>query len=181
MSDERTAVVRPAVAADAAGIAHVHVESWRTTYRGIVPDAYLDALSIEERTARWQRVLSADRPGYGVFVAEHGGAVVGFADGGRSDSRVASFTGELYAIYLLAGRQRRGTGERLLRAVAAHLAGAGHDGMMLWVLAENAPARRFYERLGGVVVGEQTITIGGAELAELAYGWPDLARWLAGR
>lgn len=47
--------------------------------------------------------------------------------------------------------------------------------MLLSVLAANAPARRFYQALGGEVVGQQPIEIAGVTLAEVAYGWPDVA------
>ena len=51
--------------------------------------------------------------------------------------------------------------------------------MLLWVLAEN-PSRGFYEALGGAEVRQQTITIGGRELVEIAYGWRDITPPIAG-
>ena len=47
--------------------------------------------------------------------------------------------------------------------------------MLLWVLQDNHPARRFYESMGGEHVDEKTITIGGTDLIEVAYGWKDIA------
>ena len=46
--------------------------------------------------------------------------------------------------------------------------------MIIWVLKDNLKARAFYEAMGGVPVSEKTITIGGAELIDVAYGWPDI-------
>lgn len=168
-------VIRAAMAGDAGGIARVHVESWRSTYRGIVPDRFLAGLSVEQREQVWHRNIITDRPDYRVFIAENvSGRVIGFADGGPERTGDRQYPGELYAIYLLAGEQRRGVGRRLVRAVAEHLCGRAIPAMLLWVLAEN-PARRFYEAIGGRELRSQPIEIGGARLDEVAYGWDDVA------
>ncbi len=166
-------MIREATAADAPAIARVHVESWRTTYRGIVPDEALANLSTERRERFWAAVLSKpDSPEF-VYIAEDDtGAAIGFASGGPEREDNPAYTGELYAIYLLAGRQGKGIGRHLAWMVAERLAAAGHETMLVWVLAEN-PACRFYAALGGVPVREKQITIGGTSLTEVAYGWSD--------
>jgi GNAT superfamily N-acetyltransferase len=166
-------VIREANAADAPAIARIHVESWRTTYRGIVPDDVLENLSMERRERFWAEILRApDGSGFAYVVEDDTGAVVGFAAGGPERENDPRYTGELYAIYLLAGQQGKGVGRRLARAVAERLAAMGHGGMLVWVLAAN-PACRFYAALGGMPVWEKTITMGGASLTEVAYGWAD--------
>lgn len=165
--------IRPATPADAAAITWAHVEGWRTTYRGIVPDEYLDGLSVEQRRTVWERRLAHPDPGHVTFVAEdESGRVFGFADGGHNrDAETAErYAGELLALYLLPETRRQGAGARLFRAVAGALAANGMPGMLVWVLAEN-PSRAFYERMGGHFVREAPITIGGAALVEVAYGW----------
>ena len=176
-------VVREARPADVPGIARVHVDTWRTTYRGIVPDDYLDALSYEARERFWARALERlaaagamgeAHPG-GHFVAEApGGEIVGFASCGREATGDPHYPGELYAIYVLDAWQGQGLGRRLARAVADQLAAAGLDAMLVWVLADN-PMRRFYEALGGRLLREKQVEIGGVALVEVAYGWPDTA------
>ena len=167
--------IREATIDDAPAIAAVHVTAWRETYRGIVPDDFLDGLAVEPRERMWRDTL-ARRAERAVYVAEGaGGRVIGFASGGpreASDPAYASYTGELYAIYLLREAHGQGTGRELVHAVAGRLAEAGMRSLLIWVLAEN-PSCRFYEALGGTLVGEQPITIGGQALVEVAYGWPD--------
>lgn len=166
--------IRPATLADVPGIARVHVDSWRTTYRGMVPDDYLDNLSYERRATYWTEELSRpDNPHFAVVAGADDGEIVGFASGGPERHGDPVYTGELYAIYLLAQSQREGGGRALVHAVAARLALAGHPAMLLWVLSGN-PARRFYERLGGQPLQVKTLILGGAELEEVAYGWPDI-------
>lgn len=163
--------IRTATVADAPSIAKVHVESWRSTYRGIVPNEFLDSLSYVQRERLWRDILSEPVPDTFVFVAEdESGTIVGFVSGGRERSGDTTYTGELYAIYLLEAYQRQGIGRQLTIALVRRLIEAGVSSLLLWVLAEN-PSRRFYEALGGQPVYEKTVTIGGAPLIEVGYGW----------
>ncbi len=164
-------MVRPAVLDDAAAIARVHVASWRTTYRGLLPDDFLMSLSEEHYTERWTRVIGEGSSR--VFVTEEDGEIVGFASCGRERAGENSFAGELYAIYVLDSAQRHGHGRELVRAAASALKDLKLIDMIVWVLRENAAARRFYERLGGIYVRSQPITIGSATLEEVSYGWRD--------
>jgi GNAT superfamily N-acetyltransferase len=86
---------------------------------------------------------------------------------------VDGFDGELGAIYLLASHQKRGAGAALVRRIAAVLSTRSFRSMVVWVLKAN-PSRGFYERMGGVLVAEQGIEIGGVTLPEVAYGWTDV-------
>jgi ribosomal protein S18 acetylase RimI-like enzyme len=165
-------MVRQATLDDAAAIAHVHVATWRTTYRGLLPDDFLASLSEEHYTERWRRVISEGSSR--VYVADEPAGIAGFASGGRERAGENGFAGELYAIYVLDAAQRRGHGRELVRAVAGALRDMKLPDMIVWVLRDNAAARGFYERLGGVYVRSQPITIGNATLEEVSYGWRGL-------
>jgi ribosomal protein S18 acetylase RimI-like enzyme len=164
--------VRPADLEDAAAIARVHVESWRTTYRGLLPDEFLDSLNAIRYTQRWLRSLGDDA--MRIYVAEDDHEVVAFASGGLERAGEGAYAGELYAIYVLEKAQRQGHGKALVRAVTGGLRELGLGDMIVWVLRDNAPARAFYERLGGTYVRTQPVTIGSAVLPEVAYGWRSL-------
>ena len=171
--------IRPATPEDAASIARVHVDSWRSAYAGIVPADYLAGLSYRNRESLWKDLLTTDRPGTSYFVADAGGGdVVGFANAGPEREGDRVYRGELYAIYILEEYQRMGLGRRLFSSVTQRLLADGFNSMLLWVLEDNRPAIRFYESLGGEPAGRQTITIGGADLVEVAYGWRDITDWL---
>lgn len=162
-------VVRRADVADAQAIAQVHVASWRTTYGGMLPDEFLASLDETAYAERWWRTLS-DRANR-VYVAENADRVIGFASGGRERAGEDGYGGELYAIYVLQEAQGHGHGRRLVQAVVGGLRELGLRDMIVWVLRDNATARRFYERLGGVFIREQPITIGSSVLREVSYGW----------
>ena len=167
-------VIREATLADAIAIAKVQVDSWRSTYAGIVPLDFLDALSYEQRATCWGAILSGATGGHFVYVAEdHGGNVVGFASGGQRESGDLAYDGELFAIYLLESHQHLGLGRLLASKIASRLLEADIVTMLVWVLALN-PSRAFYESLGATQISERDITIGGTKFLEVAYGWADL-------
>lgn len=165
-------LVRQAQVDDAAAIAHVHVATWRSAYRDLLPADFLASLNEKHYEERWGRTLS--EPSARVFVAESAEGVVGFASGGRERAGEHSFSGELYAIYVLADAQGRGHGQRLVQAVVGGLRELGLTDMIVWVLRDNLHARKFYERLGGKYVRAQPITIGSSLLYEVSYGWRSL-------
>jgi L-amino acid N-acyltransferase YncA len=168
-----SAIIRPARPEDAAGIAAVQVASWRTTYRGIVPDGYLDGMSVEVGTQRWDANLAAD--GALHFVAEdESGGIIGFVSGGRLREPVGEYDAELWAIYLLEEKQGGGVGRRLVQTLADALLAADYRSMIVWVLQENS-AVNFYKRMGAAAVTGKMIEIGGVALPDLALGWKDLS------
>jgi GNAT superfamily N-acetyltransferase len=166
--------IRPAVPEDAPAIARVHIESWRTTYKGIFPQDLLDGLSIEDRASSWSDALAKPPARFVTLVGcDETGQVVAFASGGAERTGRLGCDGELQAIYLLKGVQRQGLGTLLIRHFARDLQSMGFNSMAVWVLARN-PSRRFYEALGATIITEQQIERGGQSYTEIAYGWSDL-------
>jgi L-amino acid N-acyltransferase YncA len=167
--------IRTATPKDAEQIAFVHIDSWRTTYKNIVSDDFLDNLNVQTKTDFWQRVLITKSDN--VFVAENDGEIVGFATGGQSRDK-NDFDSELYAIYVLQQHQHKNIGRLLLTATANYLQTCGHSSLYVWVLADNN-SRTFYERLGGELFDKKEIEIGRQQLTEIAYGWRELSKLIA--
>ncbi|RPF53408.1 GNAT family N-acetyltransferase [Aquisalibacillus elongatus] len=163
--------VREAVLSDAKGIAKVHIDSWRTTYKGLVPDQFLDSLDYDAREERWQNII----PNGKVWVAENNqGEVVGFASGGPERSGdYPSYEGEIYAIYILKDYQGQGLGKMLVKPIVEHLKQQG-IGTMLVLVLEGNPATHFYESVGGKAIGTENLTIAGKSLNEIVYAWDQL-------
>lgn len=162
--------LRVATPADVPALADVHVLAWRETYPGIMAPEVLNGLDPAERAAMWgQRIAGGGR----VLLAEDAVGIAGFGDCGPRRDAPLPFAGEILAIYMLRRAQRHGVGRRLMAAMAEQLATAGLGSMALWVAAPNEPARRFYEALGGRVVGHRHGMKQGWP-AEIAYGWDDL-------
>jgi L-amino acid N-acyltransferase YncA len=163
--------IRKAKIEDAGAIAHVQVESWKTTYVGIVPDAFLASLNQEDRMRSWREQILAHN--ISIFVAENETGIFGFVAGGEIREKLEVYDAELYAIYLLHERQKQGAGRILCLTLASALQTKGFTSMLVWVLEQN-PSVSFYERLGAVQTARKIINIGGADLQELAFGWPSL-------
>ncbi len=149
---------------------------WRTAYRGVIADEFLDAMSEDDRTNRWLEILQ--RPEHATFVAEiEGHGIVGFANGGPEREGRQDYRGELCGLYVLSEWQGQGIGRQLVATFASWLLDSGFDTMLVWTLADN-PFRRFYERLGGKLIAEKDIEIGEQKLDEVAYGWDDVTTLL---
>lgn len=171
-------IIRPARLDDAEGIARVQVESWRTTYVGIMPDDLLANMKAEDRLEMWRRPLSNPESRSVIYVAEADSQVIGFAAGGPERTEHAVYKTEIYAIYLLQAYQGQGIGRKLVQAVVRQLVDRGYSTMLIWVAAKN-PATHFYASLGGQPFDRKADTFGGAEIEEIAYGYDDLKKLIA--
>lgn len=172
-------LLRPAAIGDAPAIAQVRIDAWRTTYRGLIPDSYLDGMNVGTSEALWRRVLDAAPNRTSVYVAQEDGQVIGFASGNMLDHAKLGLDAELSAIYLRADHRRTGTGRRLVGTVAAAQRAHGATGLLTWVIAGNRSARAFYEALGAELLVEQPFQWDGIDLIEAGYGWRDLDRLVA--
>ena len=163
--------IRKAAPADAKGIARVHVDSWKTTYKNIVPAEYLMNLTYEQRERMWEQNSFEGN----VFVAENeAGEIVGFSTGGKERTGdYAGYAGELYAIYILDEYQGTGLGKQLVKRVAELLREQAINGMLVLVLEDNL-ACGFYEAQGAKKIGMAEIEIAGKKLSEAVYGWDDI-------
>jgi ribosomal protein S18 acetylase RimI-like enzyme len=169
-------IIRPARPADARGIARLDIDTWRTTYAGVLSASYLVGLSERRREAGWRSVILREPRDVRVAV-DSVGVILGFGSCGpnRGDR---FFAGEVFTLYVAPDWQNQGIGRRLLIALFRRLVTVGRRSAILWVLRDN-PARFFYERLGGDQVSRKPLAVGGAAIEATAYGWRDLPGFLA--
>jgi ribosomal protein S18 acetylase RimI-like enzyme len=160
-------IVRPARIEDALPIATIHVEAWRVAYRGIVPDDYLSALSIDQRHAVWKQILTG---GESVWVGEDGHKIVGWISSAQArDAEASQATGEIWAVYVDPGHWSQGVGRALCAAAEQDLRRQGFTNATLWVLKDNERAIRFYVSVGFVLddCDDRVIERGGKALREV--------------
>jgi ribosomal protein S18 acetylase RimI-like enzyme len=168
--------IREAKVTDAKGIAKVHVDCWRTTYKNIISDSYLDQLSYEQREELWKKNLSRDD--IFVYVAENtDGQIVGFADGGKRKSNQLENAGDLTSIYILKEYQGMGIGKKLLHQLFTKFYERNDRTIFVEVLEQNH-ARYFYESLGAQFQKSEKINIAGDMLPLLIYVWKDIRTFL---
>lgn len=164
--------IRLATIQDAAAVAEVHVRTWQSAYRGLLPDHALNSMMPEQRRPMWERLLAAD-PGSGsVIVAVRDDKVAGFASFGPADNAVAAISVfELYALYVDPAAQRQGIGRQLLHEAEGAMRRAGSTHGQLWVLDGNEPAHRFYRSHGWHAdgVGKEDVLFG-VPVREVRFG-----------
>ncbi|TCI42952.1 MULTISPECIES: GNAT family N-acetyltransferase [unclassified Exiguobacterium] len=163
--------IRIAKPSDAYHIAKVQIDSWQSTYKGILSEDYLKDLNYKTKELKWYNILQNQT----VYVVENlDEEIVGFAHGGPSEKAVCpTFTGELYSIYLLQHYQYQGLGKLLFDAVALELVNEGFSSLKVFVLDQN-PSRLFYEALGGKEIEVTSVEIHGIDYREIVYGWENI-------
>ena len=172
--------IRKAEIADIPTIATLHIEGWKGAYGGIVDQAYLNSLTVEQRIADWTQWMASGESE--IFLAEEEGQPAGFVVIGRTKTPPPgsspirpSHSGEIYALYLHPSVWRKGIGTALIKHAARELKERKHSTVCLWVLDANARAKAFYEKMGGQKIGNKMIEIGPSKLKEVCYGWKDTA------
>ena len=165
--------IRPAEASDLEGIARVLVASWHGTYRGLVPDALLERMTVETRMRQWADVFDRPPARSAVLVAESdAGRIVGMAAVGPvcTDDLDPMTVGEVTAIYVEPAAWGRGHGRELMIAGLDFLRSREFTEAALWVLDANERGRSFYERGGWRLDGAtQVDTSFGEPLKEVRY------------
>ncbi|GAA0370312.1 GNAT family N-acetyltransferase [Alkalibacterium iburiense] len=164
--------IRKAKQSDAEDIAKVHVDSWRTTYKGIISDKFLNQLSYDRRTELWQGNISKEDT-YILVVENSEGQIVGFADAWKRETNIVPYSIDLTSIYLLEDYQGKGIGKMLIRELFTYFKEKGYEKVFVDVLEENK-SRYFYEHYGAKHIKSVEIKIGDALLNEFIYEWNDL-------
>lgn len=164
-------IVREAEIKDAGQIAKVHVGTWQYAYAGQMPGEALNSLSVEQRTKRWEEILSKPTPGSKNFVAEIDDKIVGFCSVGPCrDEDMDKTTGELWAIYVDPESMNKGVGSLLQEKGLNFLKENEFKKATLWVLTSNEKAIKWYESKGWKLEGKTKIEgRRGFELHETRY------------
>jgi GNAT superfamily N-acetyltransferase len=163
--------VRRATVEDAEAIGKIHKASWLTTYRGLIHQGFLDSIDVQKRTEAARLRAIDDSLDCLVLVENFEDAIIGFADVGRSRDRDIAADGELYAIYLLQEKQGKGGGRLLFENALRAARERGFSKMMVSVLENNQPSRKFYEGMGGQFVDSHTRVIDSHSYPSVRYVW----------
>lgn len=141
---------------DAEGIAAVHVRAFDVTYRDAFPELAAAAPDLEARTAAWHELLEPQTDDAFTLVAEQRSMAVGFCSLATPSREAAAGerTAEIAALYVAPSRWGNGVGTALLTKALEELKSEGWSAATVWVLVENASARKFYERFGFAADGE---------------------------
>jgi ribosomal protein S18 acetylase RimI-like enzyme len=168
MSTSLSIGVRRAESGDAEAITKVHDQAWRYAYDGMIPAKELARIIARRGPRWWDRAI---RRGTAILVIEAGGAICGYATFGPNRARNLVQKGEIYEIYLLPEYQGIGLGTRLFLSARRELARYGFDSVVVWALADNDGACRFYKNAGGRRVARANERFGDTSLTKIAFAW----------
>lgn len=173
MDDDISFEIRPGTGDDLFAIAGVLVDTWRSAFRGLLADDFLDGMSREEQAVRHARRMGSPGVCYLVAVEPSTGEIIGFVNFGPGRGTAPDNIHEIYALYVRAEHQGSGIGTALVGQAARHCAEKGAKSLFAWVLAGN-PNRRFYEKLGASAVEMAGIGLGNRTYDQVAYLWEDI-------
>ncbi|WP_176585471.1 GNAT family N-acetyltransferase [Priestia megaterium] len=166
--------IRKANIDDIRVISKIYVDTWKTTYNGLVPDNFLKKLSYEEAENKWMKFFSDSLHNSFIYIASNDSEeIIGFAAAQINNDK--EFKGELYALYLLPAAQGLGAGRSLISTVAEHFMNEGISSMMVWVMKNNKSGSGFYKRLGGKYYTHRESRFGECIVEDEAYGWKDIS------
>ncbi|MCZ6743492.1 MAG: GNAT family N-acetyltransferase [Alphaproteobacteria bacterium] len=154
--------------ADTAALAALHRDAWRYAYRGIIPGVSLERIIARRGPAWWERMHES---GPRALVLEFDKRVVGYATFGSCRTRGLAQRGEIHELYLRPEFHGTGFGKRLFAEARRHLSARGLLGLLVWALADNNLACRFYRALGGRERTRAYERIGGVRLEMIAFVW----------
>lgn len=164
-----TFTIREAGPADAENIGSLHAQSWKTAYRGLLPDSYLDNNLVAERKKYWSEKFPLLSAKEFVLVAENEKGIIGFA--AVMDKPDKGYDALLDNLHVQPDIKGQGIGGALLKAVASNLIRTGRKNFYLWVLKGNTPAEKFYKAKGGEPYDHSTAVFGGVVVSETRFVW----------
>lgn len=154
--------------ADGRGLAETHGDAWRYAYAGIIPGVTLERMLARRGPGWWTRMH--DR-GFRALVVECDGRLAGYATLGRSRMQTREPCGEIYELYVRPEFQGCGLGRRLFGRARRELGRHGFERLIVWALAENALACRFYAAMGGAEAGRCQDRFCGTPLDKIGFAF----------
>ncbi|MDD2421857.1 MAG: GNAT family N-acetyltransferase [Heliobacteriaceae bacterium] len=164
--------IRPAIPDDIPEIARLHIDTWQTACRDLVPAPYLAEMTFDRQVVLFTSIIGKNQQNIFGYVATVENKITGFAAGGPEPTGNRAYHGQLYTLFVAESYQGRGLGNRLFHAVTNRLKAMGIVSMLTWVL-QDVPAYSFFTHLGGHQFTLKPIMIAGRELTEVALGWPN--------
>lgn len=165
--------IRNAASRDADAIAAINEESWRYAYQGVIPHLHLQRLLARSGPQNWRKRLDE---GAQVLVLTFEEQVQGYALIGPAQRTGSLRAGEIFELYVRPEYQGVGLGGRLFDAARVALERQRYEGLVVWALAENESACRFYRDRGGKPVAAAPERFGSVTLSRIAFAWPPRIR-----
>ena len=155
---------------DIHAVSEINIHAWRSAYKDIISQQYLDELDIKKSEVNWAEGFTKHNDLIRLVCLSEEGIVCGYLCGGRARDKNGKIDGELYAIYVSPNKKRNGCGELLFKEFKKELIRLEFKNMNVWVLEANYSGRKFYEKMGGLQSSHtKYFSIGEQKLLEISY------------
>lgn len=144
-------IIRRRKREDCASIAHVVTVAWNETYKGIVPDWFLEELKNNEEERTQRSIENFNEDNNHQFVLEIDNEVVGFVNVGATEDEDFTNCGEIIALYIIKKYKGNGFGRKLVEVGIKEIKSLGYNKMIIACLKGN-PSNQFYKHIGGIYV-----------------------------
>lgn len=161
-------MIRKASENDAKEIAEIIVSSWKITYRGIISDDFLDNMSVEKMTNRWEENIKSPNESNNIYVYEEENKVLAIMRFGKVDN-MQSKNGEIHVLYVKPDLKRNGIGTKLVNYAKQNLLKQGYKKMEIWCAKGNEPSIKFYEKMGGKIINTRISKVNGIDVDEVGF------------
>lgn len=171
---ENLITIRKATVDDAETVAKIRYKTWQVAYKDLLPESVLKDFDLKKETEKRVNYVNNNQGPLGLYVAEYDGKIVGFSiintpEETKTTREYIKDCGEVYAIYVLPKYHSIGAGYALMNNNKKIFLENGFNKFVLWCLKGNEKAKKFYERQGGVPIGEEEKALRGTMQTETCY------------
>ena len=156
-------------------LANIYVVAIKSAIPGAVPDRLRNDFSMDRALRRLGEVLAMGAQQPFCYVGQMADKIAGFIIGSLAEHPSMRYQGELKVLYILPDYQRLGLGRTLVYAAVNHFLQMSVNSMFVEMFQDNIPAGKFYQSLGGILIGERSDTIHGERCTMSWYGWPSIS------
>ena len=162
-------MIRQATINDAKAIAKLIVSSWQTAYKGLIDDEFLNNMSIDIMSKRWEQNILSQNADNHIYVYEEENKILGVIRFGKPDDKNdLTHNAEIHVLYVEPTLKRQGIGTKLFNFSKDYFIKNNLNYMIIWCLKDNTPSIKFYETMGGKIIDERKSTVNNINLVE--YG-----------
>lgn len=162
-------MIRKATRQDSNIIANLIISGWKTAYKGLIDNNFLNNMPEDSIKYRWSKVIKNENNNDIVYVYEENNKILGvirFGDPVDTDSK---FDSEVLALYVEPKLKGNGIGTKLLNFAKEYFIKNNKTKMVIWCLNNNIPSMKFYEKRGGKSFGTRKAVINNIELEEVGF------------